>query len=61
MQLEKKWKTMETDKKVLERADVIEVSSLLQYTPKQGQELTDVDGNRMPLHRLRHRLQGVRD
>lgn len=45
IQLEKKWKTMETDKKVLERADVIEVSSLLQYTPKQGQELTDLDGD----------------
>lgn len=37
IQLEKKWKTMETDKKVLERADVIEVSSPAQCTLNKDQ------------------------
>lgn len=65
VQLEKRWKTMEADKTVLDRAGVIEVSPMcrvpkacLRRVPKAC--LTP-GRHRVPVIRLRDRLQSFRD
>lgn len=63
MQLEKRWKTMEAEKKpLMDRAEVIEVrlqchcSSLGPAFHEHGRRADKVDRHRVPLFHLRNRL-----